>query len=459
MARFSLLHHAELPDGVLVSLEGVSKAPPVPMPQPPRWLARFLPGLEWSAAATLKDRPTKLDGEERVPGRRLYDDGGDSDDEDDEMGDDFDAEERPGVAFKKLDFSVSAGGGLGLVGPDFQVTQTILFMITGYLPPTTGRILVRGRVAPLLKPAALNIANQKGEKAVAITGQFLGWPRDLLRGKRRDQIMEFAALDEITEFPPDSLEWKDRATRRLLQSAVLHLDASVYLVGYNFNRGDKVFSQRCYELLEQRQREGCAIIQNGLEVEDVSRFCQEAIYVENGDPMFRGRLGEVAKFAHERPAEEHAGKPSLPLRALLVGEGGIEIGPSGGKIEIELDVFSKKKLDVDFAMLFTDDTGRETRVERPEPFVTSDPGVYRLRLFVPGGLLGDSSYKAKLLASGANGASGGEDALLSFDLVSRGPRLEDSAPELEPDFAGMSGSEDLAVEPRDFEWNVRRVTT
>ena len=440
MARFSLLHHAELPDGVLVSLEGVSKAPPEPMPQPPRWLARFLPGLEWSAAA--RD-----------------DDGGNPDDEDADFGDDFDAEERPGVAFKELNLSVSAGGGLGLVGPDFQVTQTILFMITGFLPPSAGRILVRGRVAPLLKPAALNIANQKGKKAVAITGQFLGWPRDLLRGSKWGQIMEFAQLDEITEFPPDSLEFKDRATRRLLQSAVLHLDASVYLVGYNFNRGDPTFRQRCYEVLEQRRREGCAIIQNGLEVEDVSRLCQEAVYVENGDPMFRGRLGDVARFAHERPAEQDEGRASLPLRALLLGEGGVEIGPTGGRIEIELDVFSKKKLDVDFAMLFTDDAGRETRVERSEPFVTSDPGVYRLRLSVPGGVLGDSTYKAELLASGDNGASGDEHPLLSFDLVSRGPRLEDSAPELEPDFAGMSGSEDLAVEPRDFVWNVRRITT
>src|SRR5437879_10346662 len=163
MARFNLLHHAELPDGVLVSLEGVSKAPPVPMPQPPKWLARFLPGLEWSAAA---------------------DDGGGDPDDDDDDDDDFDEEERPGVAFKKFDFSVSAGQGLGLVGPDFPVTQLILFMITGYQPPTSGRIVVRGRVAPLLKPAALNISNQKGKKAVAITGQFLGWPRDLLRGKK-----------------------------------------------------------------------------------------------------------------------------------------------------------------------------------------------------------------------------------------------------------------------------------
>ena len=434
MARFNLLHHAELPDGVLVSVEGVSKAPPAPMPQPPKWLARFLPGMEWSAAAD--------------------DGGGDPDDDDDDGDDDFDEEERLGVAFKKLDFSVSAGQGLGLVGPDFQVTQTILFMITGFQPPTTGRIVVRGRVAPMLKPAALNISSQKGKKAIQITGNFLGWPRDLLRSPKWDQIMEFADLDQITEYPPDSLEWRERATRRLLQSAVLHLDASVYLVGYNFNRSDQWFSQRCYEVLEQRQREGCAIIQNGLEAEDVSRLCQEAIYVEDGDPMFRGRLGEVASFALQRKAEEKKeGAKAIPVRALLLGDG-VELGKRGGKIEIELDVFTNQ-LDLELAMLFTDEVGRETRIDRPEAFVAPEPGIYRLTLNVPAGLLGYSSYSAKLLASGVNGASE-EHTLLSFDFVSHGIG-PGPAPELGPELEGVSDDVEVGEETGDAEWNVHRV--
>ena len=232
----------------------------------------------------------------------------------------------------------------------------------------------------------------------------------------------------------------------------------MYLVGYNFNKAEPDFSRRCFEVLERRQREGCAIIQNGLEAEDVSRLCQQAIYVEAGEAMFRGRLGDVASFARERPTEaDEVGRTALPVRALLLDGEGLEIGPRGGKIEIELDVFSKKELDVDFAMLFTDERGNDLRVDRPEPFVTSDPGIYRLRLGVPGRLLGDSTYRVQLLASGDNGATE-EHSLLSFDLASRGPAPGDVDTELGPDFAGMGGDEDVADEPGDFEWNVRRVT-
>ena len=138
MKKMHLLHHNELPEGVLISVQAVSKAPPLPLPMPPKWLARLLPGVEWSA--------------------RAEDQGGDpEDDEEDDDMDDYDADERVGVAFKEFSFDVSTGEGLGLVGPDFQVTQELLFMITGFRPPSTGRILIRGRIAPVLKPGALNI--------------------------------------------------------------------------------------------------------------------------------------------------------------------------------------------------------------------------------------------------------------------------------------------------------------
>ena len=126
MAHLDFLHHVDLPEDVLVSWEDAGKAPPAPMPQPPRWLVRFLPGLEWSATAD--------------------DSGGDDDEEGDD--DDFDPEERTGVAFKAFEFSVTGGEGLGLVGPDFEVTQTLLFMLAGLFPPSSGRIVIRGRVAP-----------------------------------------------------------------------------------------------------------------------------------------------------------------------------------------------------------------------------------------------------------------------------------------------------------------------
>jgi ABC-type polysaccharide/polyol phosphate transport system ATPase subunit len=441
MKGIGLLHREELPEGVLISVQGVSKAPPLPLPMPPRWLARLLPGVQWSAGAG--DRERDLEGD-------------DSGDDDDDM-DDYDPDERVGVAFKEFSFDVSAGEGLGLVGPDFQVSQALLFMITGFRPPSTGRILIRGRIAPVLKPGPLNIGSQMGKKAVTLIAKYLGWPPEMLRKPKWDEIVEFARLEEITKYPPGSVEYDNLVTRRLIQSAALHLDdATVYLVGHNFARADPPFSDRCFEILERRQQEGCAILQNALEVEEVSRLCQEAVYVEGGDPMFRGRLGEVASFALQRQAEEKKeGAKAIPVRALLLGEG-VELGAHGGKIEIELDVF-KRELDLQLAMLFIDEMGRETRAGRPEAFVAKEPGIYRLTINVPGGLLGYSSYTAKLLATGVDGESE-EHSLLSFDFVSHGAGPGPSPDlDLDLDLEGVSDDVEVSDETSDVEWNVHRV--
>jgi ABC-type polysaccharide/polyol phosphate transport system ATPase subunit len=435
MKHVSLHHRDQLPEDVLISVQGVSKDPPLPLPVPPRWAARLLPGLQWSA------RSEDQDGD---PG----------DDEDDDM-DDYDPEERVGVAFKEFSFDVAPGEGVGLVGPDFQVTQALLFMIVGFRPPSTGKILIRGRVAPVFKPGALNIGGQLGKKAVVLTGRYLGWPDELFRGKKWDEIVEFARLDELTKFPPGSVEHDGLVTRRLFQSTALHLDdATVYLVAHNFSRADPPFSERCYEVLEQRQQEGCAIIQNALEVEEVSRLCHSAIYVESGTPMMRGRLGEVAGFALQRKAEEvKDGAKSVPIRALLLTKQ-VELGGNGGKIEIELDVFTKD-IELELAMLFVDEVGHETRIDQPESFVAAEPGIYRLTVNVPGGVLGYSAYRAQLLATGMNGAAE-EQPLLSFDFVSRGAG-PGPAPEPDTDLEGVSDDLDVGDESRDVQWNVHRV--
>jgi ABC-2 type transport system ATP-binding protein len=432
-----LTHHAELPEDVFVSVQGVVKAPPKPLPTPPKWAARVLPGVEWSVGAK-----AEAGGE-------------DIEDDDDMEGDfgDYDEEARV-AAFREVSFDVKAGEGVGLVGPDFVATQYLLFIIAGYQPPTRGRVLIRGVVAPVLKPAALNLTGERMRKAVVLTGKVLDWPRSLTRGKQWDEIVEFARLHELTEFPEGSLEWKQLVTKRLFTSTALHLDASVYLVGYNFVRNDPEYAERCYQVLEQRQREGCAIIQNGLEVEDVSRLCTQAIWFERGEAIARGRLGEVAAFAHDRPRERKEGVLAVPVRALLLSDESLVVGRDGGKIELELDVFTSK-LDLELALLLIDDAGRETRVDQPEPFVAPAPGIYRLSISLPPGLPG-SNYHAKLVAGGLNGSERAHE-LLSFEFAAQERGSGEPESELEPELSALDESDELSIEPSEVEWNVRRV--
>jgi ABC-2 type transport system ATP-binding protein len=394
---------SEIAEDVVLSLQGVSKKPPNPPPNPPRWMARFLPGVKWSA----------LGGGER-------DDGMDDDpdeDADDDMGDDDPEVESRLSAIRALSFDLRAGSALGLVGPDTGARRALLWMIAGFVPPATGRIVIRGHVAPLFNAAEINITRQTGKKAIKLASSFFNWPWKVIES-RWDEIEEFARIHEITQWPEDSMEFDAHRTKRLLLSSLLHMDASVYLVGGNFYAIEPEFVARCHALLEQRMREGCAVIHSIGDPENLASFCSQAIYIDNGRALFQGRLGEVAKFAHERPAAVQPGAAKLPIRASLFDEGPVRFGAGGGTVEVELDIFTKR-LELTLGVLLVDEEGRRVRIEAPEHLTSHKAGIYTLKLELPGGVVPRGTYKGALAASLEDEPFDEESeahTLLSFEL-------------------------------------------
>jgi ABC-type polysaccharide/polyol phosphate transport system ATPase subunit len=429
MSRTRLASHVRLEEGVLLSVEGISKGPPKPPAQPPQWMARFLPGVRWSAAGAEEDL------------------------EDDDF--DEDGETRPSGALKEVSFRLGPGAGLGLLG-DVVATQTLLTLLAGLYPPSTGRIAIRGRVAPLLRFSQLNFSGGSGKPSLKVIARFLHWPPDFL-SKRWDEIVDFAHLDEIDELglPPKSVENEEARTKRMFLSAVMHLDASVYLVLKAFAGSDTAMFERCCDVLEQRQREGCAILQTGKAPEQVARFCHEAILFEEGEAVFRGRLGAVANVMVERrAAEERRQEQRFAVRALLVHEDGEVpiLGREGGAVEIELDVF--QQLAVRLTLRFVDEEGQQAVVVDYRKPLEVTPGIYRVGIRVPPGLLGDGVYRGTLVATsqpveGEEGPAPSAE-LLSFEISSQ------TDTEATPEF-GVIAERGEQADPKDVRWHVRRI--
>lgn len=291
----------------------------------------------------------------------------------------------------------------------------------------------------------MNITRQTGKRAVDLFARFFQIPTDVIRA-HRDEIEAFASLHEIEDvhsWPKGSVEYDSHVAKRLLLSTVLHMDASVYLMCGDFYGSDPTFTERCHLLLEERLREGCAIVHADGDFTAVGRHCHEAIWLERGKPTFRGRLGEVAKFAASRPEERRAGVLRVPARARLLGTGDVHVGPDGGMIEIEFDVFASG-LELALVLRLVDEAGRQVEIQSPEPFAARDPGIHEIRIALPAGLLGDGTYEAKLLAvGGENGADGEEEMhdLVAFDIISHGS-----------DGAGASAEADLKMD--EVVWNL-----
>ena len=404
MRRSSVLRDVPpLPDDVLVSAQGVSRAAPAPDPEPPRWLKRILP--KSGIAGQLGP---------------IADSGvGEDDEEEDEEEEDADVGGR-GFALQEVSFEVRAGEGVAIAGADSAATLGLLRILTGALPPTTGRVFIRGRVAALVKQDLVKyFATASGHKALFIVCRFLHWPRSLLQA-RMDEIMKFARLEELEEIRKiDPRAHRNKSTMRLLFSAALHMDANVYVVDEGIPSDDE-FGARCFDLLEQRQSEGAGVVQRSQKrVEEVARLCREVLWIEEGALKFRGRPLDVAIEA-ERAYKEDLHPLSVPIFASLADSRElVEVGGDGGTVEIDLEIL-RKHLHLGLTLQLTDCNGKSIGLDHPDRFHCEGAGLYRLCISIPGGLLPDAGYDARLLADiGAFGADPMPPReLLAFEIVS-----------------------------------------
>ena len=404
MPRSLSLHHGhDLPDDVLLSVRGVSRAVGPGVPQAPRWLARVLPksGLAGAGAWSPEFADDEVD-----------------DEEEDDLVDDLGGEDEEPSVLKEISFDLRRGEGIGILGNDQKARRTLFRILTGAVPPSSGMALVRGRVAPVLKNDLMKLTGaETGKQAVFVVARFLQWRRSHLR-KRWDEILEFARLDELSDLEPGKHRYA--TTTRLLLSAALHLDAEVYLIDESFHR-DRSFAERCLDMLEQRQQEGAAVIQGGwLMIENLARLCNEVLWLEDGGIAYRGRPVDVA-IAVEKGRKEELHPLAVPVSASLDDSGPVEVDSVGATVDLELHVL-RKGLNMTFTLQLTDSNGDETQFEQPESVRSDDPGLYRLRISIPGGLLADGTYEAKLLAE--VGVRGSKPAppreLLTFEIVSTG---------------------------------------
>src|SRR5688500_485148 len=72
---------------------------------------------------------------------------------------------------------VQQGECVGIIGPNGAGKSTLLRVISGVYTPDEGRLTTRGRVAPLLSPAAGLLPGLDGWANLELAGALLGLPR------------------------------------------------------------------------------------------------------------------------------------------------------------------------------------------------------------------------------------------------------------------------------------------
>src|SRR5512135_2356319 len=99
-------------------------------------------------------------------------------------------------ALKNVSFEVAPGENVGVIGRNGSGKSTLLKLIARVLKPSSGRVVVDGRVAPLLELGLGMNSELTGRENVLLQGALMGFSRREMKG-RLARIVEFAELGEF----------------------------------------------------------------------------------------------------------------------------------------------------------------------------------------------------------------------------------------------------------------------
>ena len=188
-------------------------------------------------------------------------------------------------ALKDVSFTVAKGMTYGVIGRNGSGKSTALKVVAGITKPTSGTVNVRGRISALIELGAGFHPEISGRENVFINGIMLGMTKREI-ARRFDEIVEFAELQQFIDAPVKT--YSSGMYMRLGFAVAIHVDPDVLLVDEVLAVGDEGFTHKCLDKFAEFRRLGKTILLVTHSLGLVERFCDEALWLDEGSVKGQG---------------------------------------------------------------------------------------------------------------------------------------------------------------------------
>ena len=195
---------------------------------------------------------------------------------------------RPSETFPALtdvSFVVPRGATYGVIGRNGSGKSSALKLVAGITKPTSGGVRVDGRISALIELGAGFHPEISGRENVFINGIMLGLSKREVQA-RFDDIVDFAELREFIDAPVKT--YSSGMYMRLGFAVAIHVDPDVLLVDEVLAVGDEGFTHKCLDKFAEFRRRGKTILLVTHSLNLVERFCDEALWLDDGRVQTHG---------------------------------------------------------------------------------------------------------------------------------------------------------------------------
>lgn len=194
------------------------------------------------------------------------------------------------LALDGVTFTVLPGEIFGVIGPNGAGKSTLMKIIARVLPPSSGRVIVRGSVAPMIELGAGFNPEFTARENVIIYGALLGRDPKFMR-ERVDVIVEWAGVADFVDIPVRT--FSSGMKGRLAFSVATDIEPDILLVDEVLAVGDQAFRKKSEARMNELISGGASVVVVSHALGLVRRLSERVMWIDSGRVKMIGPAQEV----------------------------------------------------------------------------------------------------------------------------------------------------------------------
>lgn len=192
-----------------------------------------------------------------------------------------------------INFTVSPGEAVGIIGINGAGKSTLLKMITGTTQPTTGSVQMTGRVAALLELGMGFHPDFTGRQNAFMAGQLLGYSVEDI-ALLMPEIEAFAEIGDYIDQPVRV--YSSGMQMRLAFSVATAHRPDVLIVDEALSVGDTYFQHKSFERIRAFREQGTTLLIVSHDKQAIQSICDHAILLNAGKLAMQGEPEAVMDY-------------------------------------------------------------------------------------------------------------------------------------------------------------------
>lgn len=195
-------------------------------------------------------------------------------------------------ALRDINFQVSEGEILGLIGGNGAGKSTLLKILSRITSPTSGDAKIVGKVASLLEVGTGFHPELTGRENIYLNGAILGMPRKEV-SRKLAEIVAFADIERFVDTPVK--RYSSGMTVRLAFAVAAHLEPEILLIDEVLAVGDAAFQRKCLGKMKSVARSGRTVLFVSHNMGSINGLCDRGILLEAGSIVLDGEVSAVVR--------------------------------------------------------------------------------------------------------------------------------------------------------------------